>query len=270
MKQSHKDNILQLQLSIQTLIRDIEKEKMNLRISQEGNAKKIAEYNEMLGKPVALNKEQKLQMMKDRLAKLKNRQIFSPTYGRKERPINPEEEVQIICKSSSLNEIKLNDIKNDVNKQALYNDKILHEINEIRKDKLLLQTKLTKIEEENEEIEQNLKFLTRKNQKGTKKIKFQDLKKSKDDGLTLEQNFHTKREFLEEKYHKIIEEKIRRERLRTNELSKQRLANASFADNVRKKVDKNKKEEIKDDQDEIQDRMPILDSLLEKWNYIIK
>ena len=270
MKSSHKDNILQIQLSIQTLIRDIEKEKINLHISQERNSKKIAEYNEILGRPVELNREQKLKMMKDRLEKLKKREIFSPTYGRKVRTINPEEELRMIHKSSSLNEIKLNDIKNDINKQALFNDKILHEINEIRRDKLLLQKKLTKIKEENEEIERHLNFLTRKNQNRTKKIKFQDLKQSKDDGLALEQRFKSKRDILEDKYHKIIEENIRRERLRNNELSKQRLANASFADNVRKKIDKNKKQEIKEDQDEIQDRMPILDSLLNKWNYIIK
>ena len=266
----HQNYILQMQQSIQTLVRDIEKEKINLRISQERNSKKIREYNEILGKPVALTKEQKLKMMKDRLEKLKKRQIFSPTYGRQERPPNPEDEIKSIRKSTSLNEIKLNDIKNGVNKQALINDRILHEINEVRKDKLLLQTKLTKIEEENEEIEKNLQFLTKKNQNNTKKIKFQDLKKSKDDGLTLEQKFKLDRDDLEEKYHKIIEENIRRERIRNNELSKQRLANAAFADNVRKKINKNKKQEIKEDQDEIQDRMPILDSLLEKWNYIIK
>ena len=85
--------------------------------------------------------------MKDRLEKLKKRQIFSATYGLQERPPNPEDEIRSISKSTSLNEMKLNDIKNGVSKQALINDRILHEINEVRKDKLLLQTKLTKIEE---------------------------------------------------------------------------------------------------------------------------
>ena len=117
--------------------------------------------------------------MKERLKKLKKRQIFSPTYGLQERPPNPEDEIRSIRKSTSLNEMKLNDIKNGLKKQALINDRILHEINEVRKDKLLLQTKLTKIEEENEEIEKNLQILTKKNQNNTKMINFQDLKNQK-------------------------------------------------------------------------------------------
>ena len=267
----NKDNILQIQQSIQTMVRDIEKEKINLRISQERYTKKFREYNEILGKPVAQTKEQKLKMIKDKLEKLKKREIFSPTYGRRIRPLNPEDEIKNIQKSSSLNEIKLNDIKNGVNKQALINERILQEINEVRKDKLLLKTKLTKIEEENEEIEKNLKVITRKNQECTKKLKFKDLKKSKDEGLLLEEKFKLDRDVLENKYHKVIEANIRKERIRTNELSKQRLMNAVFADNARKKVNKSSsKHEINEDQDEIQDRMPILDSLLDKWNFIIK
>ena len=103
----NKDNILQIQQSIQTMVRDIEKEKINLRISQERYTKKFREYNEILGKPVAQTKEQKLKMIKDKLEKLKKREIFSPTYGRRIRPLNPEDEIKNIQKSSSLNEIKL-------------------------------------------------------------------------------------------------------------------------------------------------------------------
>ena len=270
MKSPNTDNITQIQESIQAKVRDIEKEKINLRISQERYSKKLREYNEIIGKPIALTKEQKLKMIKDKLETLKKRQIFSPTYGRKVRPINPEEEIKLIKKSTSLSEIKLNDIKNGVNKQALINERILQEINEVRKDKLLLKTKLTKIEEENEEIERNLKIMTRKNQNNTRKINYQDLKKSKDEGLTMEAKFKLDRDYLEDKYHKVIEANIRKERIRTNELSKQRMMNAIFADNARKRNNKSSKQEINEDEDEIQDRMPILDSLLNKWNYIIK
>ena len=270
MKSPNTDNITQIQESIQAKVRDIEKEKINLRISQERYSKKLRDYNEIIGKPIALTKEQKLKMIKDKLETLKKRQIFSPTYGRKVRPINPEEEIKLIKKSTSLSEIKLNDIKNGVNKQALINERILQEINEVRKDKLLLKTKLTKIEEENEEIERNLKIMTRKNQNNTRKINYQDLKKSKDEGLTMEAKFKLDRDYLEDKYHKVIEANIRKERIRTNELSKQRMMNAIFADNARKRNNKSSKQEINEDEDEIQDRMPILDSLLNKWNYIIK
>ena len=270
MTSSNKDNISQLQESIQSMVHNIEKEKINLRISQERYSKKFREYNEILGKPVALTKEQKLKMIKEKLEKLKKREIFSPNYGRRIRPINPEDEIKNLQKSSSLNEIKLNDIKKGVNKQALINERISHEINEIRKDKQLLQTRLEKIEEENAEIERDLEFLKKKNQKTTKKLKYQDLKKAKDEGLSMEEKFKLDRNILEDKYHKVIEANIRRERLRNNELSKQRLANAVFADNARKKGKKSSKQESQEDQDEIQDRMPILDVLLDKWIFIIK
>ena len=266
-----KDNILQIQNSIQAMVRINEKEKINLRISQERYLKKLREYNEILGKPAALTKEQKLKMIKERLEKLKTRQIFSPTYGRRIRPLKPEDEIKNIQKSTSLNEIKLNDIKNGVNKQALINERILNEINEVRKDKLLLKTKLEKIEEENKEIEKDLAYMIKKNKERTKKLKYQDLKKSKNDGLILETKFKMDRDILEDKYHKVIEANIRKERLRASELSKERKMKAIIADNARKKIKKSSsnKQEINEDKDEIQDRMPILDSLLDKWNYII-
>ena len=160
--QQKTNNISQIQDSIQAMVREIEKEKINLRLSQERYTKKLREYNEILGKPVALTKEQKLKMMKEKLEKLKTRQIFSPNYGHRVRPVNPEEEIKRIQKSSSLNEIKLNDIKNGVNKQALINERILREINEVRKDKILLKTKLSKIEEENQEIEKDIAYITKK------------------------------------------------------------------------------------------------------------
>ena len=138
----NKDNIQQIQQSIQSIVHNIEKEKINLRISQERYSKKLREYNEILGKPVFLTKEQKIKKMKERLENLKKRQIYSPTYGRRNRPINPEDEIKSIQKSTSLSEIRLNDIKNGVNKQALINERIMNEINEIRKDKVLLQKKL--------------------------------------------------------------------------------------------------------------------------------
>ena len=266
----NKDNIQQIQQSIQSIVHNIEKEKINLRISQERYSKKLREYNEILGKPVFLTKEQKIKKMKERLENLKKRQIYSPTYGRRNRPINPEDEIKSIQKSTSLSEIRLNDIKNGVNKQALINERIMNEINEIRKDKVLLQKKLSKVNEVNEEIERNLEYLIRKNKENNKKLKYQDLKKSKDEGIFMEEKFKSDRDYLENKYHKLIEATIRKERMRNSELSKQRLANAAIADNVRKNINKSSKQDNHEDQDEIIDRMPILDAQLEKWVYIIK
>ena len=269
-KYEKKDNIEQIQRSIQSMVHDTEKEKINLRISQERYSKKFREYNEILGKPAAFTKEQRLLRIKEKIENLKKRDIFSPTYGKRVRPVKPEDEIKKIQKSASLQEIKLNDIKDSVNRQALMNEKIKDEIDEIRKDKVLLQTKLSKIEEVNEEIEQNLKELMEKNKERTKKLKYNTLKKTRNEGIFQEAKFKSDRDLLEDRYHKVIEATIRKERIRNNELSKQRLANAAIADNVRKKGSKVAKQEIREDNDEIQDRMPILDALLTKWSYIIK
>ena len=112
------------------------------------------------------------------MEEIKKREIFSPNYGKKMRIKNPDEEIRDLRKSASMYEIQLNTIKNGVNKQALYNDRILKEINQIRKDKLIQRNKLTKIKEENDEISQQIQILTRKNKRSISKLHFDDLKKS--------------------------------------------------------------------------------------------
>ena len=243
MKEFNKKNLDQLQQSIQVIIHSIEREKINIRINQERYTKKLREYNNLMGKP-SLSKEQKLNIRKEKMEQLKHREIFSPNYGKKKYIFNPEEEIKTLKKSSSMNELKLNTIKDGINKQSLENIRLLKEIDVIRRDRQIQKNKLERIQFEN----------------GSKK----NINKS------LEDKFKSKREKLEKKYHQVIQENIRKERQKTDELGRQRMANAVFADSVRK----NEKKEIDPmmglDKDEIQDRIPILDALLEKWNHIIK
>ena len=63
------------------------------------------------------------------MEKIKNRQIFWPSNGKKMRILNPEDEIKSLKKCVSMNEIKLNAVKNGVNRQALGNSRILKEIN---------------------------------------------------------------------------------------------------------------------------------------------
>ena len=99
---------------------------------------------------------------------------------------------------------------------------------------------------------------------------FDDLKKSQDENKFLEEKFKSDRENLELKYQRVLEENIRRERLKISELLKQRMANAAIADNARKNSIKGVEPIINSENDEIQDRIPILDAILNKWNHIIK
>ena len=154
-----KNNAQQIQQSIQAIIHINEREKINIRINQERYTKKLREYNKLLGKPSSPSKEQRLTMMKHKMEQIKNREIFSPNYGKKIRTKSPEEEIKTLKKCASMNEIKLNSIKSEVNKQALENIRLSQEINLIRKDKLIQRNKLQKVTEENDEIEQKIKVL---------------------------------------------------------------------------------------------------------------
>ena len=270
MTETNKDNIQNLQQSIQTIIHSIEREKINIRINQERLTKKLRQYNDLLGKPSSPSKEQRITIRKQKMDQIKNRQIFSPNYGKKIILLNPEDEIKSLKKCVSMNEIKLNTIKNGVNKQALWNNRILNEINQIRKDKLIQRTKIDKIKEENQEIEQQIKTLNKKNKRSISRLNYDDLKKSQDQNKLLEEKFKSDREKLEMKYHQVIEENIKRERAKTNELGKKRLANAAIADNARKNNTKGMDTLLSVDKDEIQDRIPILDALLEKWSHSIK
>ena len=265
-----KNNSAQIQQSIQAIIHINEREKINIRINQERYTKKLREYNKLLGKPSSPSKEQRLSMMKQKMEEIKNRQIFSPNYGKKIRISSPEEEIKSLKKCASMNEIKLNSIKSEVNKQSLENDRILREINLIRRDKLIQKNKLQKITEENDDIDQQIKVLKQKNKRSLSKLNYAGLQKARDENKILENNFKNNREHLEYKYHQVIQDNIRREKNKINELGKQRMANAVFFFFLRKNNGKEVNSIMITDRDEIQDRIPILDGLLDKWNHTIK
>ena len=269
MKEFNRDNLNQLQQSIQVIIHSIEREKINIRINQERYTKKLREYNNLMGKP-SLSKEQKLNIRKEKMEQLKKREIFSPNYGKKMHLFNPEEEIKTLKKSASMNEMKLISIKDGINRQSLENNRLLREIDIIRRDRLIQKDKLERIDIENGDIDQQIKTLQKKNKRSTSKLNYVGLQNQKNINKTLEEKFRLKRDNLELKYHQVIQENIRKERQKIDELGKQRMANAVFADSVRKNARKGQDPMTIVDQDEIQDRIPILDAILEKWNYIIK
>ena len=269
MKEFNRDNLNQLQQSIQVIIHSIEREKINIRINQERYTKKLREYNNLMGKP-SLSKVQKLNIRKEKMEQLKKREIFSPNYGKKMHLFNPEEEIKTLKKSASMNEMKLISIKDGINRQSLENNRLLREIDIIRRDRLIQKDKLERIDIENGDIDQQIKTLQKKNKRSTSKLNYEGLQNQKNINKTLEEKFRLKRDNLELKYHQVIQENIRKERQKIDELGKQRMANAVFADSVRKNARKGQDPMTIVDQDEIQDRIPILDAILEKWNYIIK
>ena len=262
-----------LQLSIQRLSKKIEEDKINLRILQERHIKKQSEYNQLAGKPIIKSKEQRLEEIKEKMQKLKNHQIFDPNYGKKDPHLQPDDETKIIQKNTDKRKIELDNLIDNINKQVLFNKKLSQEIEEIRKEKARINEKLEKIDEENNKIEEELENLKSKNTRIYSKIQFKELGKVREKGKTIETQFLEKRDYLENKYHKVIEANIKREKDHKNDLRKIRLKNAIFADKARKKGGNRSMTTngIKiEDQEELHDRMPILDLLIDKWKYNIK
>ena len=262
-----------LQLSIQRLSKKIEEDKINLRILQERHVKKQSEYNQLAGKPIIKSKEQRLEEIKEKMQKLKNHQIFDPNYGKKDPHLQPDDETKIIQKNTDKRKIELDNLIDNINKQVLFNKKLSQEIEEIRKEKARINEKLEKIDEENNKIEEELENLKSKNTRIYSKIQFKELGKVREKGKTIETQFLEKRDYLENKYHKVIEANIKREKDHKNDLRKIRLKNAIFADKARKKGGSRSMTTngIKiEDQEELHDRMPILDLLIDKWKYNIK
>ena len=266
-------NIETIQNSIQRISKKIEEDKINLRILQERYTKKQSEYNQLAGKPIIKTKDQKLEEMKQKMEKLKNHQIFDPKYGKKNPVLQPDEETRRIQKNTDKRKIELDNLIDSINKQVEYNARLTHEIEEVRKEKARINEKIEKAEEENKKIEEEFEKLQKKNNRIYNKIQFKELNKVREKGKDIENHFLEKRDYLEDKFHKVIEENIRREKDHRSDLKKIRLKNALFADKARNKVGNksmvNKVVNI-EDPDEIHDRMPILDYLIDKWKYMTK
>ena len=269
------DTVDILQNSIHQISIKIEEDKINLRILKERQFKKQSEFNKLAGKPVEKTKEQLLQEVKDKIEKYKNRQIFDPNYGKKEHVILPDEETFLVKKNTNKCKIELDFLRDEINKQILSNLKLSNDIKEVRKDRLRLTEKFARIEEENKEIEKNILLIQARNKKIYNRIHFNDLDTVKEQGKKLENEFLEKRDILEYKYHKVIEENIKKEKEHKNDLRKIRLKNAVFADKARSKGTNRSMTaqsiNIKlDDDEEFHDRTPVLDALVNKWKYIIK
>ena len=267
------ENIKTIQDSIQKISKKIEEDKMSLRILQERHTKRQSEYNQLAGKPIIKTKDQKLEEMKQKMEKLKNHKIFDPNYGKKQPILQPDDETKMIQKNTDKCKVELDNLIDAINKQVLYNSKLSHEIEEIRKEKNKIFEKIEKIEEENKKIEEDLEKFQKNNKKIYKKIQFKELNKAKEKGRTLETQFLDQRDYLEHKFHKVIEANIRREKDHKSDLRKIRLKNAIFADKARSKGGNRSMTTniVKiDDPEELHDRMPILDLLIDKWKYITK
>lgn len=135
------------------------------------------------------------------------------------------------------------------------------------------------IEKKNEKLIKDTEDLKKKNEDTNKNIEENDnmeLMSKTQIGFDQRKNFERRRDKLEAKYHKLIEANIERERERKKEQAKKRQLLGMMATNAMKNSKKNKNEKEIEEQikklhnEEISDRIPILDVTLDKWKNINK
>ena len=144
----------------------------------------------------------------------------------------------------------------------------------MRKEKNRISNQVLLLKTENKQLEEDILILENKNKEIYSKIKFEELEKVKEEENELQKNFEDKRDNLENQYHEIIETSIKQEKERKKDLSNKRLDLSKIVENAKPKNNNNKKDindtfKINSNED-ITDRTPILDLLIDKWKYITK
>jgi len=155
------------------------------------------------------------------------------------------------------------------------------QIANLRKRRVAHDKQLKKLTSKNEQLKMETEKLKEKNDRDLENIENIDMKiltEKKDLGQSQEKQFQKERDKLEDQYHKIIETNIQRERERKKEQAKKRQMLGIMAKQVMKQKNKskNKEDDSIEEQikilksEEICDRIPILDLIIEKWKNINK
>ena len=264
-----------IQQEIQLVTKKIEHEKISLRILQERFEKKKGELNKLKGKPVSLTKDEKIREIKEKMEQMKNRKIFEQFNIKNKKILQPDEENKKLIKDTLKCEIDLGNITKEINKNNLINLELTKKIENMRKEKNRISNQVSLLKIENKQLEDDILILENKNKEIYSKIKFDELEKVKEEENEMQKNFEEKRDNLENQYHEIIETTIKHEKERKKDLSNKRLDLFKISENVNLKNNNNNKKDINDSfkinyNEDITDRTPILDLLIDKWKYITK
>ena len=259
-----------IQKELQEITKKIEQEKINLRICKERYDKKLKLYRELQGKPTQLSREEK---EKERKIK-KEREFFSPIKHKPGKNIELSENENKVKKQLNKNTITFQELTNDINSLELIHQDLKDEIFNMKKQKLLVINQRDIMKEENKNLEKEINKIKKKNEDSRNKIKNKELKETINKGIEQEKNFIKTRDELENEYHRIIEEYIKREAERKKEqIKKQQIL--LFGSDTKNLIKGANSKEIEKQikllsAEEISDRIPILDELINKWKYINK
>ena len=269
-----------LQKAIQEVTSKIEQEKIKLRITDERLEAKKNQYNQLLGKPVTKTEEEKEREHKAKLEQSKRHKLETT---QKKKKVNKAEEFRLIQRKQNIDicrqEVELNELIKAINETNLKIDELKLQIANLRKRKVAHDKQLNKLTVKNEQLKEETEKLKEINDKGfenIEKVDMEILAQKKEKGIKQEKEFQIKRDILEDQYHKIIETNIQRERERKKEQAKKRQMLGIMAKQVMKQKNKSKEDESIEEQikklksEEICDRIPILDLIIEKWKNVNK
>jgi hypothetical protein len=265
-----------IQQEIHNITKKIEKEKISLYILRERYEKKLSEFNKLIGKQTKNEKEannninnNNNEINQENKNKKKDENIKKLYDSSSNKNLLPEEENKMIYKKNKKYIVELNHKKYEINKLLLENKNLNEKIDNNRKKKIGLKFQKKELIEQNKKLQNKSVEIMSKNKLKKSTIKYKELEHSKEIEKQLKKDFEEKRNELEKEYHKIIESIIKRERERKKEISEKSKHLREIAENIKKKNNNNNANNLFL-RDEISDRTPILDILINKCKYTYK
>ncbi|MCQ2820768.1 MAG: hypothetical protein MJ252_26210 [archaeon] len=268
------DELQSIQNEIEEMTKKVEHEKISLRTYKERYEKAFNHYCELKGLPVPLTKEQQQKEREKHMKSIKKHKVADPIIHKKTK-LGASLEIEAKkARQLKLNTLSVENLEDDINVLTLNNDQMKEEIKNLRQDKTNALQQKQKMQDKIDELQENINAQKEKNENSEKEIKHEEYKQAVSDNKELNKNFVEQRDQMEEEYHKIIEESIKRERELKKEQAKKRQMNSMVSDSkaafkgsntieLEKYVKALKNEEISD-------RTPILSKLLDKWKEINK
>ena len=274
-KKFSKASVEDIQREIGEMTKKIEHEKINLRICTERYNKKYRQYCELQGKPVAQSEEEKEKEKKEKALEKKNHKVSDPIKRKQGKDKILAEEQEKSRKALAKNTTACQDLSSEINDLVLANESLKKDIENLRKQKGEFIKQRENLKASNKRKEKEIINQNKKNEVNKSKIKTKELQTSVDTGAKNVKKFERSRDELEKEYHRIIEEFIKRQREEKKEAAKKRqmavMTSSGSKGGFKGKNDQELEKQIKALKDEeISDRTPIIEEVVEKWKYINK
>ena len=259
-----RSNLYLIETQVSSASKNLEMDKINLRILKERLTQKQNLFNSLEGKPEKI-------LIKKKIIK----KLYLPTKRQKGRERELLDKKIKQEKEKEMAEYEFRRLTNEIDNLIQDNTYLKKEIQYQRKKKIELINLKEKIKSEIDIKQEILNEILKKNDQIEKTEKKDLLNKEITTFKEQEKQYESMENYLENKYNKIIQEFIKREREKINESHFNRQVNElknkgninelDFTGNKNIEI---KKELEKFENEKIGDRTPILDELIQKWRKI--